>query len=310
MIAPVAAVGIGRAVALLGPESARLGRTSIGRTRHAFVGSGALDVASATGMERAGAGRPYRSSDGSRRCMGRRTGGSVVPGRSPRLPHGVEHRSSGSRAAGEWGSASPVEGPLESGRILSPPGCPLFRRPGVPRCRPDGERACTTPSADDTRSLWTVPMSSSPTWPIPRCTGMPTEAQPVTIPDFLAWKSQRRRIADADGLRLPDGPPARRSRRRLHLGRRLAGNGRPGLGNDLARHDRPDHLPRRDGGSERPGARSSSPICRFSAIRSRRGRRSSRPGGFSRRPIARPSSSKGAARWRPPSRPSSTRIFP
>src|SRR5271166_4281368 len=38
-------------------------------------------------------------------------------------------------------------------------------------------------------------MSSSPSWPIPRRTGMPTDAPPVTIPDFLNWKSQRRRIA-------------------------------------------------------------------------------------------------------------------
>src|SRR5262249_1271550 len=47
----------------------------------------------------------------------------------------------------------------------------------------------------DTRSLWTVPMSSSPTCRLPGCTGMPTEAQPVTIPDFKTWKSARRRIA-------------------------------------------------------------------------------------------------------------------
>src|SRR5262249_50794148 len=72
------------------------------------------------------------------------------------------------------------------------------------------EWPCTRRVADDTRSLWTIPRSSSPTWSLPRCPHMPTDNRPVTIPDFLAWKSQKRRISvltayDYPTARLLDG---------------------------------------------------------------------------------------------------------
>ena len=68
----------------------------------ALVGSGALDVANATRMERSGAGRRCRSSDGSIRCLGGRARGSVVSGGSPRLPPRV-YRGGGSRERPENG---------------------------------------------------------------------------------------------------------------------------------------------------------------------------------------------------------------
>ena len=131
---------------------------------------------------------------------------------------------------------------------------------------------------------------------------MPTEVRPVTIPDFSAWKSQRRRITV---LTAYDFPTARLLDAAgvdcLLVGDSL---GTVVQGWETTLRVTLDQIIYHAEMVARAARRAwSSPTCRFSAIRSRRGRRSGRPAESSRRPTARPSSSKGAARWRPPSRP-------
>ena len=176
-LAPVAAVGIGRALDWLAREPP--GRRRSPRRRRCVllcVASGALDLANACRMERPrGRGRRCRD-DRPARCLGGRSRGAAVSGRPPRLPDGMDDAAAahGRPASGE--PSTTVEGPLELVEYYRRQGARYFADLGSRDADPR-ERACTTPSADDTRSLWTVPRSSSPIWPIPGCTGMPTEAR-------------------------------------------------------------------------------------------------------------------------------------
>ena len=175
LLAPVAAVGIGRALAL-----ARRKATVPARSRWPRLCLALRACKSARRGERPRNGTASSRGgcrcrgDGPGRSLGRRARGPPVSGRPSRLPHGVERRRGGAsgRRVGSRDTRSKVRS-IWSNTIAA--GGSLFRRPGEPRRLTRGERACTTPSGDDTRSLWTVPMSSSPIWPIPRCTGMPTE---------------------------------------------------------------------------------------------------------------------------------------
>ena len=196
LLAPVAAVGIGRALASLGRTSRCGWRSPLAAMLVVLcwlqVRSTWRTPAEWDGLD-----------DGGRRRRDERS--RPTPGWSrPRLSC---FRPTAGAAA--WSGATPPrqerpasgrpshdgQRPARTGRVLSPPGGSLFRRPGELR-RPTRRRKGLH---DAVRRRYKVivdrPDVSSPTWPIPRRTGMPTEAQPVTIPDFLAWKTERRRIA-------------------------------------------------------------------------------------------------------------------
>ena len=183
-LAPVAAVGVGRALDRLAGTTAR-GAVAVAAALLLLCWrSGPLDLADSCRVERPG-GRGRAPSRRPSRADAWVAAPEALLFQADRRGCRMEWTTPAvRRAAGEWGTEHDVESPLDLHRLLSPPGCPLFRRPGQPRRATRRERACTTPSGDDTRSLWTAPRSSSPTSPIPGCTGMPTEAQPVTIPDF------------------------------------------------------------------------------------------------------------------------------
>ncbi len=155
---------------------------------------GAIDLVDASRMERPGGRRPARVENCPARCLGRRAGGPALPGRPPWVPDGVDDARGPQGGRGMGSRTSRSTDRSISWNIIAGREHDISPIWGV-AIATLGERACTSPSGDDTRSLWIVPRSSSPIWSTPRCTGMPTEVRPVTVPEFTAWKSQRRRIS-------------------------------------------------------------------------------------------------------------------
>ena len=211
--------------------------------------------------------------------------------------------SAAGRAAGEWGTASRVGTPARPHRVLPAAAAPAtsptwaagesrLAAKGLARRRPATIQGDCGPSRGHHRRPGRFRDALE-------CQLKLSRSRSLTSDMEVARPADHR----ADRLRLSHRPAARRGRRRLPAGRRLARNGGPGLGNHPARHARPDDLPRRDGrpgGPARPGRRRPA-VPQLSGLAA--SRRCGPPAGSSRRRTARPSSSKGAARWRRPSRP-------
>ena len=217
-LAPVAAVGVARAIELLvggGRAFAAAWRRRssylcLFQTRSTWRTPAEWD-----GLEAAARAVSARSC---RRTPGWRLRGALVPGRPPRMPDGMDGRAA-RRAAGEWGASSTVESPLDLIDYYRPRGARYFADLGSrdPRLAAKGlarrgpatiQGDCGQPRGVDRRTLRFAGR-----------TGMPTEDQPSRFRTSSKWKRERRKISVLTAYDYPDGPAARLRRRRLHSGR-------------------------------------------------------------------------------------------
>ena len=187
VLAPVAAAGIGHAMDRLAAVN-RHGLRDLRGADHGLSGSGPVDLADAGRVGRAGCRVAGRCDGDARRCLGRCAGGVAVPGRSPRLPHGVEPflREAGGRRVGS-GARGPGRSNWSNTIAATVPGIsPTWATDGPTSAKGLARRGPATIQGH----CGLAPTSSSPIWPIPRRTGMPTDVRPVTIPDFVGSGSR------------------------------------------------------------------------------------------------------------------------